>query len=72
MVFSPTSSNGILIADFYNTLEGFTETFNLTFKDASSNQNMNDMGFDFIIKKDNKVLFKGSDAHNNGKPRHEQ
>ncbi len=67
IVFSLTSSNGMLIADFYNTLDGFTETFDLTFKDAYSNKTMNDVDFDFIIKKDNQVLFKGSDVYNNGK-----
>ena len=53
IVFSMPSYNGLVMADFYNTLYGFTETFDLTFKDVSSNQNLNDVDFDFIIKKDN-------------------
>ncbi len=53
---------------FYNTVSGLTETYNLSFRDHLTNQSLNDVDFDLLIKKDNQTIYKASDQYNQGKP----
>jgi hypothetical protein len=68
LYLNEVTNNGKIIVEIKSVISGNTESFDISFKNGLTNKPLQDVDFDFIVKKGPDIMLKGSDVHNGGKP----